>query len=129
MANAGDRRSQHLRAQVRHGSASPEEARAYLQSQNYAYHDPDVKGEYEVRVEVVCGKKASHYEGKISGTGKPSNQVVCEFDFSGLSPAAAEAVYASYGDSAILSQWQAVLPPENILVIDDSKAVVDAMLG
>src|SRR4051794_29244785 len=34
MANAGDRRSQHLRAQVRHGSggASPGEARAYLQS-------------------------------------------------------------------------------------------------
>src|SRR4051812_15795006 len=31
MANAGDRRSQHLRAQVRHGS-SPEEVRAYLQS-------------------------------------------------------------------------------------------------
>ncbi len=97
--------------------------------QNYAYHDPDVKGEYEFRVEVVCGKKATHYEGKISGTGKPSNQLVCEFDFSGLSPAAAEAVYASYGDNAILSQWQAVLPRENILVIDDSKAVVDAMLG
>jgi hypothetical protein len=97
--------------------------------QNYAYHDPEAKDEYEFRVEVVAGKKASHYEGKIKGTGKPSNVTVCEFDFSGLTPQAQEAVYASYGDAAILAQWQAVLPRENILVIDDPKAVVDAMLG
>jgi hypothetical protein len=96
--------------------------------QNYAYHE-EAKGEYEFRVEVVAGKKASHYEGKISGTGKESNTTVCEFDFSGLTPQAAEAVYASYGDGAILSQWMGVLPRENILIIDDSKAVVDAMLG
>jgi hypothetical protein len=96
--------------------------------QNYAYHEPE-QGEYEWRVEVVAGKKASHYEGKIRGTGKGSNVVVCEFDFSGLSPAAAEAVYASYDDDRILAQWREVLPAENILVIDDPKAVVDGMLG
>src|SRR5688572_26442562 len=96
--------------------------------QNYAYHEPE-RGEYEWRVEVVAGKKASHFEGTVSGTGKASNRTVCEFDFSGLSPAAAEALYASYGDDAILAQWREVLPAENILVIDESKAVVDAMLG
>jgi hypothetical protein len=96
--------------------------------QNYAYHEPE-RGEYDWRVEVVAGKKASHYEGTVKGAGKGSNTTVCEFDFSGLSPAAAEALYASYGDDAILSQWREVLPAEHILVIDESKAVVDAMLG
>jgi len=96
--------------------------------QNYAYHEPE-RGEYEWRVEVVAGKKASHFEGTVKNAGKASNVTVCEFDFSGLSPAAAEALYASYGDDAILAQWREVLPPENILVIDESKAVVDAMLG
>ena len=95
--------------------------------QNYAYHEAEA--EYEWRVEVVAGKKASHYEGTISGKGKASNKTVCEFEFSGLSPAAAEAIYASYDDQAILAQWAEVLPPENLLVIDDSKAVVDSMLG
>jgi hypothetical protein len=97
--------------------------------QNYAYHDETDRGEYDWRVEVVAGKKASHYEGTINGKGKASNVTVCEFDFTGLGTAAADALYASYGDDAILSQWREVLPEENILVIDDSKAVVDAMLG
>lgn len=96
--------------------------------QNYAFHEPD-RAEYDWRVEVVAGKKASHYEGKISGSGKGSNVTVCEFDFTGLSPAAAEALYAGYGDDAILAQWRDVIPEQNILVIDESKAVVDAMLG
>ena len=96
--------------------------------QNYAYHEPE-RGEYDWRVEVVAGNKATHYEGKLARTGKDSNTTVCEFDFSGMTPAAAEAVYARYDDEAILAQWRQVLPAENILVIDESKAVVDAMLG
>ncbi len=96
--------------------------------QNYKYHEA-THGKTEFRVEVVAGKKASHYEGTIAGTGRDSNQQVCEFDFTSQSAAAAEATYASYGDDLILAQWGAVLPPENILVVDESKAVVDAMLG
>jgi hypothetical protein len=100
--------------------------RVYVQ--NYKYHEP-VHGPTEWRVEVVAGKKASHFEGTIQGTGKASNTPVCEFDYTGQSPAAAEAAYASYDDERILAQWRDVLPPENVLVIDESKAVVDTMLG
>ncbi len=96
--------------------------------QNYKQHEPVVVPT-EFRVEVVAGKKASHFEGTISGTGKDSNVTVCEFDFTGQSPAAAARAYASYDDELILAQWRAVLPPEHVLVMDDSKAVVDTMLG
>jgi hypothetical protein len=106
--------------------APPGRYRVYVQ--NYKYHTP-VHGETEFRVEVVAGKKASHFEGTISGAGKASNTTVCEFDFTGQSPAAAAAAYASYDDDRILAQWRSVLPPEHVLVMDDSKAVVDTMLG
>jgi hypothetical protein len=108
------------------GGAPPGRYKVFVQ--NYAYHERGHEP-YEWRVEVVAGKKASHYEGTIKGEKKASNTPVCEFDFLPISPAAAEAVYASYGDDAILAQWREVLPAENILVIDESKAVVDAMLG
>jgi hypothetical protein len=95
--------------------------------QNYAFHEPS-RAEYDYRVEVYVAGTATRYDGKISSV--KVNQPVCEFEFQGQAPgASAEAVYASYDDATILRQWGEVLPPENILVLDDSKAIVDAMLG
>lgn len=109
------------------GGAPPGHYKVYVQ--NYAYHEPG-GGEYDYTVEVVVGGKASHHEGKIKGSGKGSNRTVCEFDYSPVPRGAAtDAVYASYDDATILAQWRDVLPPENVLVLDESKAIVDAMLG
>ena len=41
----------------------------------------------------------------------------------------AGAAYAGYEDDAIKAQWAAVLPPENILLIEDPKAIADVILG
>lgn len=37
--------------------------------------------------------------------------------------------YSSSEDSAILEQWKKVVNPERILILEDSKAIVDVMLG
>lgn len=95
--------------------------------QNYAFHEPS-RAEYDFRVEVYVAGTATRYDGKISSL--KVNQPVCEFEFAGHAPGTStESVYASYDDTTILRQWGEVLPRENILVLDDSKAIVDAMLG
>jgi hypothetical protein len=38
-------------------------------------------------------------------------------------------MYSGYDDATIKRQWASVIPPENILLIDDPQAIVDVMLG
>jgi hypothetical protein len=107
------------------GGAPRGKYRVYVQ--NYSYHEASGQA-YDYTVEVYVAGVATRYQGRISGT--RSNQTVCEFEFTGAAPGVSrEAVYASYDDATILAQWGEVLPPERVLVLDDSKAIVDAMLG
>ena len=110
------------------GGAPRGKYRVYVQ--NYAFHERP-QAPYDYTVEVYVAGTATRYQGRMSSNVKAeSNQTVCEFEFTGAAPGVSrEAVYASYDDTKILSQWGEVLPRENVLVLDDSKAIVDAMLG
>lgn len=100
--------------------------------QNYAVHG-GFPAETEFRVEIEVNGKVSHFDGKTprGKTGSQSDTDVYEFDYDPEGrPIEVEAeMYAGYQDETIKEQWASVIPPENILIIDDPKAIVDVMMG
>lgn len=103
---------------------------------NFKYHEPE-EGRFAFKVELQVNDEVQHFEGRLKGVGSGSDVTVFELDYAGREPDAdtqghpksREDVYADYSDEKILALWGEVLPPENILVIDDPKAIVDVMLG
>ena len=103
---------------------------------NYRFHEP--VGPTEYRVEIEINGEVQHFAGMIAGkgeTGAASEITILEFDYdpNQRKPedprALATGPYANYSDDVILRQWQTVLPPQNILKIEDPKAIIDVMLG
>lgn len=102
--------------------------------QNYRFHDSP-SDDTEFRVEIEINGQIQHFEGKTKAhhSGQPSNVPVFEFDYDpNLRPVEApsnEDLYAGYDDTTIKQQWSGVLPPENILLIDDPNSILDVMMG
>jgi len=100
--------------------------------QNYARHG-EFPAATDFRVEIEIDGKVLHFEGKTpSGvTGPRSDTPVYEFNYDpDARPAEVEEeMYVGYQDETIKSQWASVIPRENILIIDDPKAIVDVMMG
>ncbi len=102
--------------------------------QNYAFHEKK-KEPTEFRVEVEVNgeiKKFKDIASPKGETGEDSNFTVYEFDYDPSERVATEemkSAYAQYDDTLILDQWAAVLPRENILLIDDAGSILDVMLG
>ena len=103
---------------------------------NYRFHE--AKGPTAYRVEVEINGAIQHFEGTIGAkgeTGVASEAMILEFDFDPTQRAPEDpqvlttGPYANYADDVILRQWQTVLPPQNILKIEDPRAIVDVMLG
>jgi hypothetical protein len=103
---------------------------------NYRFHEP--VGPTSYRVEIEINGEIQHFEGTIGDkgeTGVASEITILEFDYdpSQRRPedpgVLATGPYANYADEVILRQWQAVLPAQNILKIEDPRAIVDVMLG
>lgn len=83
------------------------------------------------RVEIEINGQIRHFEGKTPPhvTGPASDTLVYEFDYDPSERPVEAGAYAAYDDGLIKRQWAEVIPSENILVIDDPKAIVDVMLG
>lgn len=110
--------------------------------QNYRFHDSPSE-ETPFRVEIDINGKVTHFEGKASqksicGPGgntdvtsprNPANVAVGEFTFDPDERPADDQMYAGYDDQLIKDQWKSVIPQENLLLIDDPKAIVDVMMG
>ena len=101
--------------------------------ENYRFHEPPAPTPFTVELEV--NGRVQHFKGVASPNGETgSGSRVDAFDFS-YDPAqrpqapAADAQYAGYQDETIKAQWASVLPPENILIIEDPKAIADIILG
>lgn len=103
---------------------------------NYRFHEP--VGPTSYRVEIEINGAIQHFEGTIGGkgeTGVTSEITILEFDYDPRQrrpedPAVlTTGPYANYADEVVLSQWQSVLPAQNILRIEDPRAIVDVMLG
>lgn len=110
--------------------------------QNYRIHEAQ-KSETPFKVEGCINGVVTHFEGKapvrtivtgdsnVEAINNPANVYVGEFVFDPKArPVEAQTdLYAGYHDAVIKRQWESVLPPENILLIDDPNAIVDVMLG
>ncbi len=100
--------------------------------QNYATHG-GFTATTDFKVEIEINGKVQHFEGKTPEylTGRQSDTPVYEFDYDPCArPAEKESeVYAGYNDETIKNQWANVIPSENILLIDDPKAIIDVMMG
>lgn len=112
--------------------------------QNYRTHERQ-KSETPFKVECCINGEVSYLEGMASAStfvgsqgsmewiNHPANVFVGEFTFDPKARPAIEGgkadLYAGYRDEVIKQQWASVLPPENILIIEDPKAIVDVMLG
>lgn len=101
--------------------------------QNYGFHEP-VQSPSRFKVEVEVAGEVKHFEGSISPhgeTGSRSNVLVYEFDFDPARsrPKVEPADYARYSEDVILKQWKSVIPPEQVLRVEDPKAIVDVLLG
>lgn len=101
--------------------------------QNYAFHERNYAGT-EFRAEVQIGDKIQYFEGRTpdNKNGPSSNVLVYEFDFNPNEIAKRQndtQKYAAYDDELIKAQWASVIPPENILMCEDPKGIVDIMLG
>jgi hypothetical protein len=101
--------------------------------ENYCFHE----GKHEptpFRVELEINGTVQHFSGVASPhgeTGEGSTVNCFEFDYDPATRPAevTDELYAGYKDDTIKAQWASVLPPENILLIEDPKAIADIILG
>lgn len=104
--------------------------RVYVQ--NYAFHENNEQAT-EFRVEIQIGDDILHFDGKTPEGlfGQRSDTPVYEFDYDPgeRKVKIKENKYAGYDDALIKNQWASVIPPENILICEDPRAIIDIMLG
>lgn len=102
--------------------------------QNYRFHESR-PAPVTYKVEVNVNGRISHYQGTISSkleTGAQSNQGVCRFHFDprqAIKAAGAADTYAQYDERLILKQWEAVLPRDHILLLDDPQDIIEVIVG
>ena len=83
------------------------------------------------QVEIEVDGNVQHVTGEISPegeTGSASDIVVADFEYNPDQNFQREE-YGAYSDETIKQQWSEVLPDENLLLIENPKAIVDVMLG
>lgn len=134
--NAGGRQTRKPVENIRWAKGDAPKGRYRVYVQTYAFHEyPEDKKPVEFVVELELNGKVEKFEGvtsKSMTTGSRSDMTVFEFTYD---PAERQVtskeadLYRGYDDKLIKEQWAKVLPPENILEIDDPKGIVDVMLG
>ncbi len=118
---------------IRWKKGDAKKGRYQVYVQNYRFHERS-QAPTHFKVELEINGEVKHFEGQtLAGKfGSESNVDVYEFTYDpNLRPISAgeEDKYAGYDDATIKRQWASVIPPENILLIDDPQGIVDVMLG
>lgn len=113
------------------GKGKPGRYKVFVQ--NYAFHERSY-GDTPFRVEIEINGEIQQFKGvcKASKTGDASNVLVGEFEFDPTKTRkelTEDNRYEGYDDSLIQAQWAKVIPRENILLVNDPKAIIDTMLG
>jgi len=101
--------------------------------QNYGFHESSREAT-PFRVEVEINGKIQQFTGETAKgmSGESSNVQILTFDYDPTQrqvDGSEEAAYSGYDDATIKAQWGSVIPRENILIIDDPKAIVDVLMG
>lgn len=132
--NAGGRQTRKPVENIRwaKGDAIKGKYRVYVQT--FAFHEDKAKPVPFV-VELEINGKIEKFEGVASPkleTRERSDITCFEFNYNPNERPLTESetdLYSGYDDKLIEDQWAAVVPRENILKIEDPKAIVDVMLG
>jgi hypothetical protein len=98
---------------------------------NYTFHEPKHEPTSFI-VELEVNGDVQHFEGVISPngeTGPKSDMEAFAFRFDATVSEERQAVYDKYSEASVRACWEDVLPREHVLVIDDSAAILDVMLG
>ena len=101
---------------------------------NFAFHEDNPRP-IPFILELEVNGKIEKFEGVASPKGETSEKsdVTCfEFNYDPNQRTVSQDetdLYRGYDDTLIRSQWERVLPQENILMIDDPRSIVDTMLG
>ncbi len=100
---------------------------------NYGFHESSREAT-PFRMEIEINGKIQHFtsETKKGLFGPESDVHVLTFDYDPTQrqvDGSEEAAYSGYDDTKIKNQWGSVIPKENILIIDDPKAIVDVLMG
>lgn len=98
---------------------------------NYAYHDTEYHSggtkPVTFTVELECNGEVQTHTGVIRSA-KETIQIAKE-SFRADARPTDDAIYAGYDDQTIRNQWETVIPPDHILLIENPKAIVDVILG
>lgn len=138
--NAGRRETRKPVENIRWEKGSAPKGKYTVFVRNYALHDDSSYREFpiEFKVEIEINGKIQTFKKTIaretvaqgSSTGpNRSDVVIGEFNFDPNERSSDDEIYAGYDDQLIKNQWLSVIPEENLLIIDDPKAIVDVMMG
>lgn len=138
--NAGGRETRKPVENIRWAKGTAVKGKYKVFVRNYARHDDNSFRNFPIpiKVEVEINGETKSFEATISGetVSQGSHMRVTrndvfigEFDFDPEKRQVDPDLYAGYQDAVIKEQWAGVIPPENILIIDDPRAIVDVMLG
>ena len=138
--NAGGRQTRKPVENTRWAKGQAPKGKYIVFVRNYSLHDDDSYRKFPMpfKVEVEINGEIQTFEKTItktehsagSCTGPCRNDVVIgEFQFDVSKPSDETSKYAGYDDELIKTQWASVIPQENILLIDDPKAIIDVMMG
>ncbi len=132
--NAGGRQTRKPVENIRWAKGEAPKGRYKVYVQNFAFHD-DRPDPIDFIVELEVNGKVKKFEGTAAPKGETrerSNITAFEFTYNPNERQLSEEdedLYKGYDDTLIREQWASVVPRENILEINDSKAIVDVMLG
>ncbi|XLQ20525.1 MAG: hypothetical protein ACKUBY_01955 [Candidatus Moraniibacteriota bacterium] len=138
--NAGGRETRKPVENVRWERGSAPKGKYTVFMRNFSVHDDNSYRQFPIdfTVEVEMHGKIQTFTDTIGqgtvgrGSGTPptgSDVVVGTFDFDPNERPLEVGMYSGYDDQVIKAQWASVIPEENILIIDDPRAVVDVMMG
>lgn len=102
---------------------------------NYAHHDREFHSDgnkaIPFKVELEVHGQIQTFSGETAAglTGTPSDVVAFEFKYNSADRPVDEAKYRDYDDTLIKNQWLEVIPTENLLIIEDPRAIIPVMAG
>jgi hypothetical protein len=99
--------------------------------ENYGFHEGN-RDATPFKVEIEINGEISHFEGEApAGRTQDGSKVLVGNFFFDPKATTKQTIdqYALYDDAVIRAQWASVIPPENILTIQDPKAIVDTILA
>lgn len=132
--NAGGRETRKPVENIRWAKGDAPQGAYKVIVQNFAYHDdyPDGYKDIPYTVEVEVNGEIQTFQGIATpamGTHERSNFTVHEFKYDPADRPIDEARYRNYDDTLIKDQWLQAIPAENLLIIEDPRAIIPVMTG